>query len=183
METHIAMLRGINVGGHNQIKMAALRELFENLGFKQCQTYIQSGNVVFQAPKRSALGLVSKIEGEIVKRFGLAVSATIRSAAEMEKVTKTNPFLKTKGIDVTKLHVTFLSQEPERLSLKKLEGLAAAGEDFRGSGREIYLYCPNGYGNTKLNNNALEKVLAVSATTRNWNTVNRLYEMALECGK
>jgi len=183
MSTYISMLRGINVGGHNQIKMTALRELFEALGFEQVRTYIQSGNVVFKAGKSSALQVSRKVEERIAKAFGFRVSVVTRTSAEMGSVIENNPFLKTKGIDPTRLHVTFLSEAPEPAALSKLEALAAAPDQFRGSGREIYLHCPNGYGNTKLSNNTLEQVLAVSATTRNWNTVNKLYEVSLECGE
>ena len=183
MPIYISMLRGINVGGHNQIKMTALRELFEALGFEQVQTYIQSGNVVFKAGRISTLQVSKKVEDRITKAFGFRVPVVTRTSAKMGSVSENNPFLKKKDIDPTKLHVTFLSEAPAPDALKKLEALPAGPDQFRSSGREIYLYCPNGYGNTKLSNNAIEKVLAVSATTRNWNTVNKLYEMSLECGE
>jgi len=182
MPIYISMLRGINVGGHNQIKMTALRELFEALGFERVQTYIQSGNVVFKAGKSSTLQVSKRVEERIAKVFGFRVSVVTRTSAELGSVIASNPLLKTKGIDPTKLHVTFLSEAPESAALRKLEALAMGPDQFRGSGREIYLHCPNGYGNTKLSNNTFEKMLAVSATTRNWNTVNKLYEMSLECG-
>jgi uncharacterized protein (DUF1697 family) len=176
------MLRGINVAGHNQIKMTALRELFESVGFEQVQTYIQGGNVVFKAGKSSTLQISKKIEERIAKEFGFRVPVVTRTSAEMGSVIGSNPFLKTKGIDPTKLHVTFLSEAPDPAALKKLEPLAVAPDQFLSRGDEIYLYCPNGYGNTKLSNNVIEKILAAPATTRNWNTVNKLHEMAPECG-
>ena len=178
MPIYISMLRGINVAGHNQIKMTALRELFEALGFEQVQTYIQSGNVVFKAGERSTLQLSKKIEERIAKDFGFRVSVVTRTSAEMGSVLGSNPFLKTKGIDPTKLHVTFLSEAPEPAALRKLGEVAAGADQFRSCGREIYLYCPNGYGRTKLSNNTLEKILGSPATTRNWNTVNKLFEMS-----
>jgi uncharacterized protein (DUF1697 family) len=94
----------------------------------------------------------------------------------------TDPFLQEKGLDPLKLHVTFLSEAPAPAALKKLDTLAAKPDRFRHSGREVYLHCPNGYGSTRLSNNALEKALSVTATTRNWRTVNKLYEMAMEQG-
>jgi len=180
MTTYISMLRGINVAGHNQIKMPALRELFESLGFERVQTYIQSGNVVFKASKGSTLQISKKIEGRITNDFGFRVPVVTRTSAEMGSVIASNPFLKTKSIDPTKLHVTFLSEAPEAAALRKLGEVAAGADQFRSCGREIYLHCPNGYGNTKLSNNTLEKILGSPATTRNWNTVNKLYEMSLQ---
>jgi uncharacterized protein (DUF1697 family) len=182
MPTYISMLRGINVGGHNPVKMYALRELFESLGFEQVQTYIQSGNVVFKAGKSSSLQLSKKIEERIAKEFGFRMPVVSRTSAEMGSVIESNPLAKTKDIDLTKLHVTFLSEAPDPAALKKLEPLAATPDAFRSCGSEIYLYCPNGYSNTKLTNNAIERILAVPATTRNWNTVNKLYEMSLGRG-
>ncbi|HEX8814957.1 MAG TPA: DUF1697 domain-containing protein [Terriglobales bacterium] len=183
MPVYVAMLRGVNVAGHNLVKMAELRGLLETLVFEQCQTYIQSGNLVFSAAKGSEAEIAAKIAKGMAKKFGFEPGVAVRTATEMGKVIERNPFVKMKGVDVTTLHVTFLSGEPDTAAVKKLAELAAAGEEFRGSGREIYLYCPNGYGNTKLSNNAIEKVLGVSATTRNWKTVNKVREMALQCGK
>ena len=180
MTAYISMLRGINVAGHNQIKMTALQELFEALGFERVQTYIQSGNVVFRAGESSTLRISKKIEERITKEFGFRAPVVTRTSAEMGGVITSNPFLKTKGIDPTKLHLTFLSEAPELAALKKLGEVAAGADQFRSCGREIYLYCPNGYGNTKLSNNTLEKILGSPATTRSWNTVNKLYEMSLQ---
>lgn len=179
MPVYISMLRGINVGGHNQVKMYALKELFESLGFEQVQTYIQSGNVVLKAGKSSSLQISRKIEERIAKEFGFRIPVVTRTSAEMGSVIEGNPFPKAKGIDLTKLHVTFLSEAPDPAAVRKLEPLAAAPDEFRSCGSEIYLYCPNGYSNTKLTNNVIEKILAVPATTRNWSTVNKLFEMSL----
>ncbi len=180
MPIYISMLRGINVAGHKQVKMAALQVAFESLGFSQVRTHIQSGNVVFKAAKSAPPDLSRKIEGKILDEFGFDVPVITRTSEEMGEVIRGNPFLKEKGIDLSKLHVTFLSGVPAPAALKALASLAAKPDQFRACGREIYLYCPNGYGNTKLSNNALEKVLSLSATTRNWNTVNKLYAMSLD---
>jgi uncharacterized protein (DUF1697 family) len=181
MPVYIAMLRGINVLGRNVIRMAELKEFFDSLGFHQCQTYIQSGNVVFKTSRNSTAALSKKIEAKIAERFGFRPSIITLTAEEMASVVERNPFMKMKSIDVTKLHVTFLSAEPDAEALKTLEPLAIRPEAFRSSGCAIYLYCPNGYGETKLGNNTLERRLKVTATTRNWNTVNKLCGMALQC--
>jgi uncharacterized protein (DUF1697 family) len=176
--TYIALLRGINVGGHKIIKMEQLRKEFEGLGFLNVATYVQSGNVVFGAPKETADDLPSKIEEMLLRRFNMSVPVIVRTAEEVDDVLRNNPFLKERGIDVGKLHVTFLSLTPQKAAMKGLDAIAAGPDRFHCRGQEIYLHCPNGFGGTKLSINALEGVLAVGATTRNWNTVNKLYEMA-----
>ena len=102
----------------------------------------------------------------------------VRTSEEIATVLKNNPFLKESGIETSKLHVTFLSQAPEKTAVERLDSIAAGADRFRCCGQEIYLYCPNGLGGTKLSINLFEKMLSVGATTRNWNTVNELYEMA-----
>jgi uncharacterized protein (DUF1697 family) len=176
--TYIALLRGINVGGHKIIKMDALREAFVGMGFSDVATYVQSGNVVFKAPAKISGDLAKKIEEMLLRRFSMTVPVIVRSSEEMGAVLRNNPFLKEDGIDSAKLHVTFLSQTPVKTALKGLDTIASGADRFHCCGQEIYLYCPNGFGETKLSINVFEKLLAVGATTRNWNTVNKLWEMA-----
>jgi len=162
------------------MKMDQLRQSLDRLGFEQVRTYIQSGNVVFKATRQSPLGLSQRIEQRILSDFGLSVSVISRTAEELGKAIQNNPFLREKGIDSSRLHVTFLSEAPAQSSLKKLDTLAAGRDQFRYCGKEIYLYCPDGLARTKLFGNAFDRVLAVSATTtRNWKTVNSLYAMSL----
>jgi uncharacterized protein (DUF1697 family) len=182
MPTYISMLRGINVVGHKPVNMNKLRALFEGLGCKQVRTYIQSGNVVFKAARQAPENLSKQIEEKILSDFGFPVWVISKTSEEMGGALHDNPFLQENGIDPLKLHVTFLSQAPAPAALRKLDTLAAEPDRFRCFRREIYLHCPNGYGRTKLSNNALEKALSVTATTRNWRTVNKLYEMAMEQG-
>jgi uncharacterized protein (DUF1697 family) len=176
--TFIALLRGINVGGHKIIKMDQLRKAFEGLGFEDVVTYVQSGNVVFKSPKNTSADLSRKIEEMLLRRFSMSVPVIVRTAEEVGEVLRNNPFLKERGTDVSKLHVTFLSHTPQKAAIRGLDAIAAGVDQFHYCGQEIYLHCPNGFGGTKLSINAFEKVLAVGATTRNWNTVNKLYEMA-----
>jgi uncharacterized protein (DUF1697 family) len=177
--TYVALLRGINVGGHKIVKMDQLRNAFEALGFEDVTTYVQSGNVVFNASTKPSENLSKKIEEKVLREFDISVSVIVKTSEEVSEVIRNNPFLQEKGIDPSKLHVTFLSRAPEKAALKMLDPIAATPDQFRSSGKEIYLYCPNGYGVTRLSNNALERVLSVRATTRNWKTVNRLHEMTL----
>jgi uncharacterized protein (DUF1697 family) len=178
MSNYIAMLRGINVSGHRIIKMEQLRASFAALGFRNVKTYVQSGNVVFEATNDSAARLSKKIEKKILCDFGFSVAVFLKTSKDIEEIIKCNPLLETPAIDHAKLHVTFLSNDPPETALEQLRPLAATPEQFRIMGREIYLSCPNGYGNTKLSNAAIEKKLSVVATTRNWKTVNTLLAMA-----
>jgi len=181
MPIYIAMLRAVNLGQHNRMQMAKLRDSLEALGFTQVQTYIQSGNVVFSAGKTSPLTLTKKIEAKILTDFGLSVSAITTTSGEMNAVIQHNPFISQRGVDPARLHVTFLSERPGDPALRMLTPRQSGADKFHCSGKNIYLYCPNGYGQTKLTNSLFERALSVRATTRNWKTVNKLYEMALAC--
>ncbi len=177
MTTHIALLRGINVGG-NTLRMERLRALFAGLGFADTRTYVQSGNVLFTAA-RPAAGLAELIEARLARETRLPVSVLIRSPAQLERIVAANPFLKEPGIDARKLHVTFLLGRPSNPGLAALGGVKSGADRWQADGAEVYLHCPDGYGRTKLNNTAIERLLATRATTRNWNTVTALYEMSL----
>ena len=173
---YVAMLRGVNVGG-NPLKMAWLREACEALGLREVRTYLQSGNIVFS----SALGatkLAAMLKATIDRQTRLPVPVIIRSGKEMTDVANGNPFLKRRGIDASKLHVTFLGDQPKQPDIARLDKLAGTRDDYLFARREIFLHCPINYGETKLSNAAIEKVLGVSATTRNWNTVTTLAAMA-----
>jgi uncharacterized protein (DUF1697 family) len=175
--TYIALLRGINLGGHKIVKMEQLRKALAELGFEDVKTYIQSGNVVFRAPAQAAKDFAKNIEEKVQRRFGFPVAVQVKTAEEVGEVIRNNSLAKEKGLDPAKLHVTFLSCAPEKNALKMLDAIAAAPDQFRCSGQAVYLHCPNGYHETKVNNNVLEKMLKVGATTRNWKTVNQLYRM------
>jgi uncharacterized protein (DUF1697 family) len=177
MTVYVAMLRGINVSGHKIIKMDRLRATFEDLGFAKVRTYVQSGNVVFETDNAAA-GLSEKIGKKILKEFGFDVPVLTKSARELADIVKRNPFAKDESLDETKWHVTFLADDPPKNALELLQPLAAGGEQVRIVDRAVYLYCPNGYGNTKLTNTTLEKKLGCGATTRNWKTTKTLLEMA-----
>jgi len=181
MPVYIALLRGINVGPHKRMKMEKLRASCEALGCQQVKTYIQSGNVVLQAAKLSASSLAKRIQERIVADFGFASDVILRTREEMQKIIQGNPFLKEGGIDSSKLHVVFLSEAPAPVAVKKLEALTLAPDRIRHSGREIYFYFPNGVSGSSLWKHNLDRMLSVASTMRNWNTVNKLNEMASEC--
>jgi len=158
--------------------MDRLQKSFEELGLENVRTYVQSGNVIFMVPKISAEALSQRIREKILADFGVSVSVLLLSSEELKNTVKNNPFLTEKGIDASKLHVTFLSETPNKAAIMELETKSAEPDKFRYCKNRIYIYCPNGYGRTKLSNNAIEKMLSVTATTRNWKTVNELYRIS-----
>jgi len=176
--TYIALLRGINVSGQKIIKIDELRKLFENLGFKNVKTYIQSGNVVFNSKIESIDKIVKSIEKKIKEVFSFDVTVIIRNRDELGKIIQINPFLKNKPVE--KLYVSFLSDIADDNKTEKLYKYRSETEEFLLIGKEMYLYYPDGYGRSKLTNNIFESKLGVKATTRNWNTVNKLFEMSKE---
>jgi uncharacterized protein (DUF1697 family) len=180
MPIYIAMLRGINVGGHKKIKMDQLRASFEALGFDSVKTYIQSGNVVFKTAKASTSGLSKRIEERILKDFGFSASVISRTSDEMESTIANNPFLNQPGIDPEKLHITFLSDAPAPAAMKKLADLTAAPDLCRFLGKEIHFYLPNGVSQSVLMKSPVDRILAVVTTTRNWKTVNSIHQMCVD---
>lgn len=174
MATFVALLRGINVGG-NILKMDRLRELCAKLGAKNPRTYVQSGNLVFEAAG-SASEWTAKLEKKLAGESRLPVSVMVRTAAEMSAVLGGNPFLKEKGIDTARLAVAFLQHAPAKPALAALSALKIGSERFHCAGKEIYLHCPDGFADSKLY--MLDKVLGQRTTTRNWNTVTKLCEMS-----
>jgi len=175
MTTVISLLRGVNVGGH-QIKMDALRALYESLGLKNPQTYVQSGNVVFRTKERDLARLAERIEKAIEKKFGFRPAVILRTSSDLREVIERNPFAKRSGIHPGKLLVAFFNEEPGQDDCGLLQRTKAEGEEIRANGREFYLYLPNGAGRSKLF--AAIGKLKKSGTSRNWNTVTKLLEMS-----
>ncbi|PIQ19837.1 MAG: hypothetical protein COW65_18440 [Cytophagales bacterium CG18_big_fil_WC_8_21_14_2_50_42_9] len=179
METFISVLRGINVSGQKKIRMADLKALYAALGFQQVTTYIQSGNVVFKTNSElSNQDLAKEIERAIQLKYNFAVPVIIRRATELTQVIANNPFLQDSAIASEKLHVTFLAEIPLESNLEKLKTYNFPPDQFVIIGREVFLYIPERYGDTKLSNSFLENKLKVAATTRNWKTVQQLNLMA-----
>jgi uncharacterized protein (DUF1697 family) len=174
------MLRGINVSSQKKIKMDELRALYQSLNLDNVRTYIQSGNVIFTCSFSNTIELTNTIEKKIQEIFDFSVSVIIRTNLEMKNVLENNPFFEKRKEDITKLHVTFLSDTPSETDVNSIHQLVIEPEEAYVHGKEVYLYCPNGYGKSKLSNSVLEKKLRVSATTRNWKTVNNLYELSNE---
>jgi uncharacterized protein (DUF1697 family) len=174
----IALLRGVNVGGHNRIKMDVLKSLCAGLGLCDIRTYIQSGNIVFTTKEKSLAKLAIRIEDSIENKAGFRPSVILRTAAELEDVIAKSPFAAREGIESNKLYVTFVASEPTAEACSKVLAIKADPEELHIVGRELYIYFPDGMGRTKLPLAAIDRALKVAATARNWNTVTKLVEMA-----
>jgi uncharacterized protein (DUF1697 family) len=175
MIIYISMLRGINVGGRKKVKMVELKGLYESLGFSDVKTYIQSGNVIFKTNNfNSSSELIKRIEVAVKEVFSFEVHVFIRTMSELERIINDNPLIQ---FDTSKLHVTFLSDHPT-MHINGIDEVKDELEKYSFSDVEIYLFLPNGYGRTKLSNDFFEKKLRVNATTRNWRTVNKLFDIA-----
>jgi len=174
MTVYVALLRGVNVGGKT-LEMRELAKLFESEGLREVRTYIQSGNVIFAAPQKDIRNLKARLQGRIAERFGLEVTVILRTREELRQIIENNTLLSSGSREVERLHVTFLEDRPKNgqppISSKK------TNDEFRLADKEVYLYCPNGYGKTVYSNSYFEKHLGVRATTRNWRTVEKLYEI------
>ena len=180
MAVIISMLRGVNLGGHNKLKMEALRALYESLKLRDAQTYVQSGNVIFRTDERDMARLAKRIEDGIDKKFGFRPDVILRTAEEMRDVVARNPFAKRRGIEPGKLLVSFLASDPGEEGREKVRQMKCDPEEMRIEGREIYIYFPNGAGRSKLNWAGLGKMLKTPATGRNLNSVTKMLEMAEE---
>lgn len=178
MPVYIALLRGVNVGG-NTLAMERLRALWTEAGFGDVRTYVQSGNVVFSASGTPGKWLPA-IERLLTGQTRLPVSVVVRSKAEWQKLIAANPWVGQPGVDPSKLHVMFLRDSPSKAAWQKLAQADAGGDAYQVVGKQIYLHCPGGYGTSKLVNNRLERLPGVTATTRNWNTVGKLLELACQ---
>jgi uncharacterized protein (DUF1697 family) len=183
MNTYISFLRGINVGGHTQVGMAALKDVYSALELVNARTYLQSGNVLFESPALQTAGLAESIEARLSQVFGMNITVVLRSPGDLERLVDANPFLHGRQEDPACLYVTFLKQAPS--DPQPGVGLAPPGiaDEFVLQGREVFLFCSNGYGKTKLSNAFFERKLGTPATTRNWKTVLALHHMVVAPGR
>jgi uncharacterized protein (DUF1697 family) len=178
MTVMISMLRGVNLGSHNRIAMEALRALYESLGLRDAQTYLQSGNVIFGAEARDLPLLSKRIENEIERNFGFRTDVIIRTSSELRDVIARNPFAARRGIDPSRLLVTFLAHDPDPEARDKVLKIKTDPEELRIDGRELYMHFPNGMARPKVSWSAIAQKLKSPGTGRNWNTVTKLLEMA-----
>jgi len=179
----VSMFRGINLGSHRRVSMEALRAMFELLGLSEARSHVASGNIVFRADARDLVRLARKIEREFKEQFGFHSDVLLRTAAELRGVIAKNPFAGREGVEPAKLLVWFLEEEPPAASRAQFGEIRIAPEEARLEGRELYIYFPNGQGRSKAPMAQIERAIGGPGTGRNWNTVEKLAEMAGELEK
>jgi uncharacterized protein (DUF1697 family) len=173
---HVALLRGINVGGKNMLPMKELVAMFVKAGCGDVTTYIQSGNVVFRAEDKVVAGLGGGIAKRVEERFGIRVPVVLRTAAEIDAAIRGNPFLEAGASEET-LHVCFLAARPGKDLVAGLDPGRSSPDAFAVAGREIYMQLVNGAAKTKLTNAYFDSKLKTVSTMRNWRTVLKLAEL------
>ncbi len=167
--------------GHNKMKMADLTALYHNLGFNDAVALIQSGNVVFSSEvKYSVPELSKKLEKAILERFGYVVPVMIRSVEELKNIILVNPYLMEENFVPSRMAVVFLPEKVSEEQTGKVINVDYPPDKFTVSGSEIFIFCPNGFGKTKLYTNFFEKKMGVTGTARNWNTVLTILDMAVK---
>lgn len=180
MPVLVSMLRGVNVGAHNRVRMDALREVYLALKLEDPRTYVQSGNILFRTKEKISPALAKKIKLAIEREFGFAPEVILRTPDELRKAIAANPFHNRRDVEPGKLLVTFLSAEPGPEGRATIDGLKSYPEELHLRGRELYIYFPNGAGKSKLPWSSVERLLKVTGTARNWNSVTKVLEMAEE---
>lgn len=170
---HVALLRGINVGGKHRVPMATLRELFMAAGASEVETYIQSGNVVYTAGSKLARALPEQVRAAITETFAFDVPIVSRSSAELREVAQAHPFVD-RVADEKLLMVAFLDRKPVAAKIAALDPNRSPGDLMEVRGQHVYLGFPNGSGRSKLDANWLDRSLDAVGTWRNWRTVQAL---------
>jgi uncharacterized protein (DUF1697 family) len=177
MHKHLALLRGINVSGHNLIKMDVLKSTLENIGFQKVQTYIQSGNVFLESDQESTAKIAFIIKQEIYKVFGFDVPILVISKADLEACFTNCNFLKEKEVDTKKLYVAFVSMELKADTINDLKTSQFKPDEVQIDTTRLFIKYHIGAGKTRLDQKYIEKKLNLTATIRNWNTVTQLLKI------
>lgn len=175
MNTFIALLRGINVGGHKKVPMAELRELLTKSGLDNVRTYIQSGNVIFQSSDNNIKVLETEIRKSILNYFGFDVSVMVRTREQLNTIFDDCPFSEEKKVNS---YFAILSEIPNKDLVKEAYEKTYENEEYKILDNCLYFYCVNGYGNAKFSMNYFEKKLEVAATSRNYKTMVKLLAMS-----
>lgn len=175
MKTYIVLLKGINVGGHKKVPMAELRELLTKSGFENVQTYIQSGNVVFQSSKSDISAIENKIQKDILDYFGFEVSVLVITRLELKRIFDTSPFSEEKK---KASYFMMLHDTPTDALVKIASEKVYEGEEYKIIKNCIYYFCDKGFGQAKFNANFFERQLKTFATARNYNTMVKLLSLS-----
>ena len=177
MKTYIALLKGINVGGHKKVPMAELRDLLAKSGFQNVQTYIQSGNVVFQTHDKSIQKIEETIEKAIIDYFGFEVSVIVKTNPDLQLIFDSCPFENAKK---EKSYFIMLNKVPERNLIERADKIFYDDEEIIIKNNCLYFYCSKGYGQSKFNMNTYERKLNVIGTSRNYNTMVKLLSLSTD---
>ncbi|MFB6317942.1 DUF1697 domain-containing protein [Saccharicrinis sp. FJH54] len=178
MKTYIALLRGVNVTGHNKIKMADLKVAFEKNGFKDVTTYIQSGNVIFKSSDKPVNELENEIYELLQKTFSLDVETMVLTPEDLKNAVEESPYKPGAEIDENRIYFMFLKSKPQQDAIQKLSEVPLKDEFYVLKDRLLSAHLPNGFGKAKLTTNFIESKLKVAATARNWKTVDKLLLLA-----
>ncbi len=178
MTTHIALLRGINVGGHKKVAMSDLRNLLAELGFDDPRSLLQSGNLVFRSSARAGDKLEGLLEARAEKQLDLRTDFFVRTPKEWNAIIAANPFRNAAENEPSRLVVLLLKSAPSANDVKELQAAIVGSEVVRAAGRHAYIVYPNGIGRSRLTNALIEKKLGTHVTGRNWNTVLKLGTLA-----
>jgi uncharacterized protein (DUF1697 family) len=173
---HVALLRGVNLGGKNKLPMKELVLMFTEAGCHNVTTYIQSGNVIFSAVPAVAARIPALISAQIGKRFDFQTQIVLRTGEQLREIVSNNPFMKAGAAEET-LHVLFLADLPNSHDIDQLDADRSRPDEFIMHGREVYLRLPHGVARTKLTNNYFDSKLRTTSTGRNWRTVIKLSEL------
>lgn len=179
MPVLISMLRGVNLGPHNRIKMEALCAMYESLKLEDPRTYVQSGNVIFRTKEKHTAKLATMIQEAIENTFKCRPEVILRTTDELRRAIAATPFKKRRNLEPGKILVTFLAAAPSEAHAT-LAGLKSYPEELHLMGRELYMYFPNGVGKSKLPWSSVERLLKVTGTARNWNSVQAILQIAEE---
>lgn len=180
MPVLISMLRGVNLGSHNRIKMDALRALYTSLKLEEVRTHVQSGNVIFRTKEKNLPALARKIQEGIGREFGFRPEVILRTASEMRHAIEASPFAARRNVEPGKILITFLASEPGSEVHASLGALKGYPEELHLKGREVYIYFPNGAGKSRLPWSSVEKLFKTTGTARNLNSVTKMLEIAEE---
>jgi uncharacterized protein (DUF1697 family) len=170
MATWVALLRAVNLGARNKVPMAQLRDALDASGYENVRTYIQSGNVVFDAGRADA----SALEKIVATEFGVTSTVILRTARQLRTLARSRPL----GASTADMHAIFLRDKPPRTAARRLEAVAG-GNEFAVVGGDVVVRYPGGYQGATLTNAVIEKTLGIPGTGRNWRTVEKLAEL---CG-
>ncbi len=180
MSTYIALLRSINVGSHNRLRMDILRSYCEELLWQNIQTYIQSGNIVFQSKDTEPKVLADRLDLLLLEKMGKPIHILATELSELAKIFENNPFKIERNISIDHLYLMLLRDVPSPEQVESIPSVLYLPDEFIVSGRAVYLYLPNGVADSKLTNTLFEKKFQTQATARNWKTISKLIQIGNE---